>query len=335
MIIVHRQKAAEPAHADGAREPRSAAYSLRPSEAIPSDALWIDLFNPTAAEDRRCQTHLGIDVPTRSDIDYVEPAGSLYAEGGARYVSAQFTCDLDGSMALGRVTCILTAKSIITVRYEESDAFDLFSRRLANSDARDIEPATILAGLINTIVDRTAHKLELTGQHLDGVSNSVFGINENTENHDSLFKDILRALGEQSKRISNIRGSLVSLERVLLFLLPDYQAPGVPAQLRDDVRATLRDLQSLEEHATFQTQKIQFLLDTTLGLINLEQSHIIKLFSVLAVIFMPPTLIASIYGMNFKNLPELDWTYGYPVAIALMAASSALLYLYFRSKRWL
>ncbi len=149
MIIVHRQKAAELAHADGAREPRSAAYSLRPSEAIPSDTLWIDLFNPTAAEDRRCETHLGIDVPTRSDIDYVEPAGSLYAERGARYVSAQFICGLDGSMALGRVTCILTAKGIITVRYEESDAFDLFSRRLANSDARDIEPATILAGLIN------------------------------------------------------------------------------------------------------------------------------------------------------------------------------------------
>ena len=335
MIIVHRQKAAELAHADGAQAPRSAAYSLGPSETIPSDALWIDLFNPTAAEDQRCETHLGIDVPTRADISYVEPAGSLYGEPGARYLSAQFIRDLDGSTALGRATFILTAKSVVTVRYEESGAFDLFSRRLANSDARDIQPETILAGLINTIVDCTAHELELTDQSLNAVSSSVFGINETAENHDSLFKEVLRALGEQSKRISNIRESLVSLERVLLFILPDYQASDIPAQLRDDVRATLRDLQSLEEHATFQTQKVQFLLDTTLGLINLEQSHIIKLFSVLAVIFMPPTLIASIYGMNFKNLPELDWTYGYPLAIALMAASSALLYLYFRSKRWL
>ncbi|MGO9772380.1 MAG: magnesium transporter CorA family protein [Roseiarcus sp.] len=335
MIIVHRQKAPELAHTDGARVPPSAAYSSGPSETIPSDALWIDLFNPTAAEDRRCETHLGIDIPTRSDINYVEPAGSLYAERGARYVSAQFICDLDGSTALGRATFILTAKSIVTVRYEESDAFNLFSRRLSDSDARDIQPETILAGLINTIVDRTAHEIEVTDQRLDAVSASVFGINETTENHDLIFKEVLRALGEQSKRISNIRESLVSLERVLLFLLPDYQASGIPTQLRDDVRATLRDLQSLEEHATFQTQKVQFLLDTTLGLINLEQSHIIKLFSVLAVIFMPPTLIASIYGMNFKNLPELDWTYGYPLAIALMAASSALLYAYFRRKRWL
>jgi magnesium transporter len=109
----------------------------------------------------------------------------------------------------------------------------------------------------------------------------------------------------------------------------------VPAQLRDDVRATLRDLQSLEEHATFQSQKVQFLLDTTLGLINLEQSHIIKLFSVLAVIFMPPTVIASIYGMNFKYMPELDWKFGYPLALVLMVASSVLLYMYFRWKHWL
>jgi Mg2+ and Co2+ transporter CorA len=229
MIIVHRQKAPELAHTDGARVPPSAAYSSGPSETIPSDALWIDLFNPTAAEDRRCETHLGIDIPTRSDINYVEPAGSLYAERGARYVSAQFICDLDGSTALGRATFILTAKSIVTVRYEESDAFNLFSRRLSDSDARDIQPETILAGLINTIVDRTAHEIEVTDQRLDAVSTSVFGINETTENHDLIFKEVLRALGEQSKRISNIRESLVSLERVLLFLLPDYQASGIPA----------------------------------------------------------------------------------------------------------
>ena len=318
MIVVHCQKAAELAHTDGAQVSTIAAHSLGPSEPIPSNTVWIDLFTPTAAEDRKCEIHLGIDVQTRSDINYVEPTGSLYAERGARYLSAQVLCDVGGSATMDRVTFILTDQCMVSVRYEESDAFDVFSRRLGDSDVRDIQPEMVLAGLINTIVDRTAHKIELTDQLLDGVSTSVFGIDDTTGNHDSLFKEVLRALGEQSKRISNIRESLVSLERLLLFLLPDYQSSRIPAQLRDDVRATLRDLQSLEEHATFQTQKAQFLLDTTLGLINLE-----------------PTLIASIYGMNFKNLPELDWTFGYPLAIALMVASSALLYMYFRRKRWL
>ena len=184
-------------------------------------------------------------------------------------------------------------------------------------------------------MDWTAQQIDLAGHQLDGVSTRIFATNDTSRNHDTLFKAALQELGQQSKRISNIRESLVSLERVLLFLAPDYQSSRISPKLRDDVRATLRDLQSLEEHATFQTQKVHFLLDTTMGLINLEQSHIIKLFSVLAVIFMPPTLIASIYGMNFKNLPELEWTYGYPMALGLMAASSVLLYLYFRRKRWL
>ncbi len=185
------------------------------------------------------------------------------------------------------------------------------------------------------MVNRMAQEIENTDKGLEKIGNSIFNIFDPTKNHDAVFKAVFFELGAQAKGVSNVRESLVALERILLFILPDFETEGAPTQLRDDVRATLRDLQSLEEHATFQTQKVQFLLDTTLGLINLEQSHIIKLFSVLAVIFMPPTLFASIYGMNFKFMPELEWAYGYPMALVLMVICSGSLYAYFRWKRWL
>jgi magnesium transporter len=121
----------------------------------------------------------------------------------------------------------------------------------------------------------------------------------------------------------------------MLFLAASLRAGKGNKELRDQVRTTLRDLQSLEEHASFQANKIQFLLEATLGLVNLEQNNIIKLFSVMAVVFMPPTLIASIYGMNFKHMPELEWTAGYPIALFLMVLAAVMPYFFFRWKHWL
>lgn len=312
-----------------------ALHALAPGENIPANAVWVDVADPTEEEERLVERRFDIDVPTRFDINYVEPTESLYAEGGADYLTAQIISKANGPASLSRVTFILAGNSLITVRYEESDVFATFARRLEKSDAADIRAETILAGLINTIVDRIAYHIEQTNSCLEGLSKSIFAVNESSGNHDKLFKDVLRSLGLESQNVSNIRKSLVSLERVLLFLMPAYKSKTISSKLREDVHATLRDLQSLEEHATFQSQKLQFILDTTLGLINLEQSHIIKLFSVLAVIFMPPTVIASIYGMNFKDMPELDWAIGYPLALVLMVLSSTLLYMYFRWKRWL
>ena len=312
-----------------------ALHPLAPDEDFPPSTVWIDVVDPTPEEESKLEKRFDIDVPSSTEINYVEPSESLYVERGADYLTAQLVSNANGAANLSRVTFILADGTLITVRYEESDAFNTFARRLSESAAANIHPETILAGLINAIVDRVAYHLEKTNACLEVVSKTVFSINESPGNHDSVFKDVLRSLGQESQSISNIRKSLVSLERVLLFLQPAYRAKKLSASLREDVRATLRDLQSLEEHATFQSQKLQFILDTTLGLINLEQSHIIKLFSVLAVIFMPPTVIASIYGMNFEDMPELKWTIGYPVALLMMVASSALLYMYFRWKRWL
>jgi magnesium transporter len=121
----------------------------------------------------------------------------------------------------------------------------------------------------------------------------------------------------------------------VLFLMSEGRSADAPKPVREATKSALRDLQSLEQDANFKAQKVQFLLDATLGFINLAQNDIIKLFSVLAVIFMPPTMIASIYGMNFKIMPELDWSWGYPAAIVLMVLVAVGPYLFFRWKKWL
>ena len=139
----------------------------------------------------------------------------------------------------------------------------------------------------------------------------------------------------KDEKISNLRESMVSVERLLLFLMSEGHAENAPKSVREATKTALRDLQTMEQDASFKAQKVQFLLDSTLGRINLAQNDIIKLFSVIAVIFMPPTVIASIYGMNFKEMPELGWQWGYPLAILLMVFAATGPYVFFRWKKWL
>ena len=309
--------------------------SCVPGEPIPPDALWIDLIEPTPQEDRLVESYLGISVPTREEMSDIEPSELLYTEEGARYMTARVVHNIDVDPEVSGITFILRDKAMVTVRYAEPKAFQMFTHRIARPDGCAPTPEAILAGLFETIIDRAADVLQMTGARLDKLSHTVFESKADPKSRNSEFQETLRALGRHGDLISKIRESLVSVERVLLFLSVSYRTSRVPLELREEVKTTLRDLQSLEEHATFQSQKIQFLLDATLGLVNLEQNNIIKLFSVMAVIFMPPTLVASIYGMNFKLMPELEWHLGYPMAIAIMVMAGLLPYLFFRWKRWL
>ena len=166
-------------------------------------------------------------------------------------------------------------------------------------------------------------------------ASAVFRARGDQSRRNQIYSDTLSALGREDEKISNMRESLVSIERLLLFLTAEGRGDTAPRPVREATKSALRDLQSLEDDANFKAQKVQFLLDATLGLINLAQNDIIKLLSVLAVIFMPPTVIASIYGMNFKEMPELEWHWGYPLAIALMVCAAVGPYLFFRWRKWL
>ncbi len=331
MIIVHKPTDS----ASASSESRLGQQILQPGEALTADVLWIDLLEPTRAEDRVVEEHLGIEIPTREDMDDIEPSELLYVENGARYMTVRLLFNVANEPGMAAVGFILKDNTLVTVRYAEPKAFSMFAMRAAKPGGCGTTAEAVLAGLIETIIDRAAEVLQQTGERLDELSHRVFEARKDATSRHTEYQDTLRALGRYGDLISKARESLVSIERVLLFLSVGYRAAHVPLSLREEVRTTLRDLQSLEEHATFQSQKIQFLLDATLGLVNLEQNNIIKLFSVMAVVFMPPTLIASVYGMNFKHMPELDWDFGYPMAVLVMIAAAIAPYLFFRWKRWL
>ncbi len=342
MLFIHRHHVESQ---DAAGSPRLERRLLMPGQPIPHDTIWLDLVEPTPDEDRLVERHLGIAIPTHEDMKDIEPSELLYQEDGARFMTARLAFKADTEEpGICAVTFIIKENTLVTVRYDDPRAFHMFANRAAKPGGCGGTAEEVLAGLFETVIDRAAEVLQHTGDKIDALSRAVFrdgsalgtaSRRRKRARRSDEYRNTLQALGLYGDLISKCRESLVSIERVLLFLSVTYRTARVPLALREQVRTTLRDLQSLEEHASFQSSKIQFLLEATLGLVNLEQNNIIKLFSVMAVIFMPPTLVASIYGMNFKIMPELDWTLGYPMALVLMVVAAVAPYVFFRWKHWL
>jgi magnesium transporter len=334
LLIVHY--AANPAPGgDIAASALIARKVLEPGEALPPGAVWIDMVEPTLDEDRDVQQYLGCKIPTRADPDYAEAPEAHYSEDGVRYLHASVISEAQDTPDVTGVTFVICDATLVTVRYDASDSFEIFGQKICRAHNLALQPDAIAAGLVNTIVNLSARALGKVGENLDAIGTRVFGAEGDNSRRSKIYSDTLGALGREDERISNLRESLLSIERLLLFLSAEGRSDNLPKPVRDLNKSALRDLQSLEEDANFKAQKVQFLLDATLGFINLAQNDIIKLFSVLAVIFMPPTMIASIYGMNFKAMPELDWTWGYPAALILMVLVAVGPYIYFRWKKWL
>jgi magnesium transporter len=306
-------------------------------EAFPPDSLWIDLLNPTAGEDARVEKYLGVSIPTREEMHDLEPSEIIYTENGAHYMTARIICQSETIVPkLADVTFILTDKALVTVRYDEPGAFNIFLNRATKPGGCGMQPEAVLDGLIEAVVDRAAEVLRGVGDRIDDASRRIFAGRGQDVEQGSAYQAVIQKIGQYEHIISNVRESMVSVERVLLFLSANYTRPKkTQTGFSAEWRAAVRDVQAIEEHATFLSNKLQFMLDATLGLVSIEQNKIIKLFSVVSVALMPPTLIASIYGMNFKTMPELEWQWGYPMAIGLMILFAVLPYLFFRWKKWL
>lgn len=301
-------------------------------------AVWIDLLKPVPEEDARVEAHLGINIPTREEMRDLEPSEIIYSEGQTRYMTARVICHSDTNIPrLADVTFILTEKTLVTVRYDEPGSFSIFLNRATKPGGCATAPEGVLDAMLEAIIDRAAEVLRGVGDRIDELSHRVFDGTAAEVEQGGAYQRIIRSIGQYETIISNVRESMVSVERVLLFLSAIYQNRPKKAGVAFEAewRTTLRDVQAIEEHATFLSSKLQFNLDATLGLVSLEQNKIIKLFSVVSVALMPPTLIASIYGMNFKMMPELEWAWGYPAALCLMVLAAILPYWFFRWKRWL
>ncbi len=296
-------------------------------------AQMIDLLRPTPAEVAAVAA-LGIEVPTLEDMEEIEISTRLYRVDGIDYMTAVLPGRTeDGGNRVSPVTFILAPARIVTVRHHSPRPFETYPQRADKVGPGCAAPDLIFLSLMEEIVGRLADLLEGAGRSLDEVAHAVYAEDARAEAA-TLQRDIRRA-GREGEVVSRIRLSLMTLERMVSYFgqtLVEGQRGQALAHL---VKGLMRDLKALEVHADFLSNRVQLVTDAMLGMVNLSQNQTIKIFSVLAVIFLPPTLIASAYGMNFAVMPELAWTWGYPMAIVLMVASAVGTYLVFKWRGWL
>ncbi len=308
--------------------------AAEPGEPPPEAAVWIDLIQPSLPEDKLVERMLGIAVPTREEMQEIEVSSRLYVENGARYMTATLMCHSDtASPKTTPVTFILAGHRLVTVRYDEPRPFAMVEHKLGRQCPPRISGETVMMDLLDAVIDRAADIQERVGAEIDQISHTIFEPDADME--PPSYNDILKALGRKGDLTSKVRESLVSIGRLLLFLSHEAEAMKWTKETRAQLQSMQRDVLSLTDHASYLTNKITFLLDAMLGVVNIQQNNIIKIFSVAAVVLMPPTLIASIYGMNFKHMPELELHYAYPIALISMVLAAILPYMFFKWKKWL
>lgn len=297
-------------------------------------ARWIDLLMPTKEEETQIETYLKIDIPTREEMSEIELSSRLYKENGTLFMTATMIAQSDSpNLQQDSVTFVLTKEQLITIRYIEPQAFKLFILQLKKMHMADRSAIAFFVEFLDVTIDRLADILEFVGHRLDDYSKTIFrpadAIDEKLD-----YKKLMQQIGIGGELNTKTRESLMTFNRLITFF---NQNTSTKLDEDDQLRLTTlsKDVIALSDHANFVSNKVNFLLDATLGMVNIEQNNIIKIFSVAAVIFLPPTLIASIYGMNFHVMPELSWKYGYLIAIGLMLLSSWLPYKYFKHRKWL
>ncbi|MCE9522003.1 MAG: magnesium transporter CorA family protein [Alphaproteobacteria bacterium] len=301
--------------------------------AVPQESLWIDIFDPTPQERDAVKALFGFEPPTKEDMEEIEISSRLYQEDGGIFMTALVlskTETLDPECE--GVSFILSGDRLLTVRYSEPQPFNTFANRSERQANLWPRGDIVLAGLLEAIIDRTADVLEKVGAEVDSMSKQIFGQNGQDPTRD--YQKLLLRLGNRNDLTSKARESLISMGRMLAFLSQVIDLKATK-DMKGHIKIMTRDVQSLADHTTYLSNKITFLLDAVLGVVNIEQSRIIRILSVAATVFLPPTLFASIWGMNFKHMPELEWTYGYVVAWVSIVLSAIVPYVIFRWRKWL
>ncbi len=316
------------------------AYSLDlgrlvrlPVDADLAPAAWIDLFRPQPEQVDRVKA-LGVAVPTLEDMEEIEISNRLYREGDIDYMTVVLPGQMpDGDQTSGPVTFILTPQRLITVRHHEPRPFRTFPDRADRSSAGCASHVRVFLGLVEEIIARMADLLESSGKMLDATAKRVY--DDKGATNPDMLQQALEALGKEGEVQARVRLGLLTVERMLSMFGVWTEAKKDSHSLRPLIKGMMRDIQALEVHADFLSNRVSLISDTTLGMINLAQNATVRIVSVVAALFLPPTLIASIYGMNFDDMPELHTPYAYPLALAAMVGSALFTYLYFKWKRWL
>ena len=291
--------------------------------------VWVDLESPTSEEKGWIAQHFGVTIPVDAVDDDLEESARFYEEdNGELHIRSDFLID-DGEKPRNvRVAFILFKNILFSVHGVDLPVFRLLRLRARRIPALIEDAKDVLLKLYDADAEYSADALEGIYDALEAVGNRVLKQNVN----DVVAGEALSTIAREEDLNGRIRRNVMDTRRAVSFMM---RSRLLNAEQFEEARQILRDIDSLDSHTTFLFDKINFLMNAIVGFININQNKIIKLFSVASVALLPPTLIASIYGMNFKSIPELDWTLGYPYAIGLMLLSVAVPFVYFRRKGWL
>jgi magnesium transporter len=309
---------------------------------LPPEIVWIDLLRPEPAEIAYVTRTTGLEVPSRDDLSEIESSSRLQSEGGALYLSTPMVYRADSDQPLGTpVGFVLTRERLITVRFEALPSFTNFVTKDLAEESDPLTSGAVFAGLMDAIADRLADVLEIIAAELDDLSHRLFrspatqtGRRRPPARESADLRIILRRIGHSGDLASKIRDSLLGIGRIVPFVAA-HTAEWLPAEIKPRLETVRLDVASLSDYDMHIVTKVQLLLDATLGLINIEQNNIIKVLTIVSVVGIPPTLVASMYGMNFKNMPELDWSWGYPYGLALIVLSAIMPLVWFKFRGWI
>jgi len=306
-------------------------------EALPAAAVWVDLLEPTRAEEMLAEKLIGTNIPTREELAEIEPSSRLYETDLAAFMTMSVIWGIsDGQPDSDPIGFILTDKHLVTVRYVDPKPFVVFSEHVYGEPELASEARSLFVRLLDAIIDRLADEFEAAGKEFEAISRQIFEhhAHRSRRTPETRLEALLMRIGRAQQLLAKLRETSVSATRLLTFLLSvgSMQEDSVTKR---HVESLIADADALNDHSNFLGDNLTFLLDATLGLISLEQNFVMKIFSVVAVVFMPPTLIAGVYGMNFEHMPELKWLHGYPFAVALMLASAIIPSWLARRKGWL
>ena len=305
---------------------------------IPDGAAWVDLEEPTHEEEALVERCIKMNVPTQSEMAEIEPSSRLYEHRGALYMTVSVLFGVqDGEPSTTPISFVLTDKRLVTVRYATPKPIRAFAEHARRDPDLVADAPTALVRMVDALIDRLADELENVASEMEKLSSNIFDKRlEERRIPAARLTALLTKIGRTQILLTKIRYSAVSTTRMLSFLSASHRFQDVAqVEMRNHLASLISDATSLSEHSSYLSDSLTFLLDASLGLISIEQNAAMKLFSWAALVFLPPTLIAGIYGMNFKHMPELEWLYGYPFALALMLASAVLPILYLKRRRWI
>jgi len=309
-----------------------------PDAAQLRQAIWIDLYQPSAEEIALVEQALGLELPNEADLAEIESSSRIYIENGALFLSMPLVTQVDTAPRMAAIGFVVTRAHLVSIRFEPSRVFDQFIARLGQTGMADQTGVRILTGLLEAIIDRIADVMERIRTDLDGISHTIF-IDDPTRRtgprmQEDELRRVLQTVGRAGDLTSRMRDSLLGVGRIVPYLRTAAEE-FLPNDLKNRLRTLRQDISSLNDYDVHLTNKVQFLLDATLGFISIAQNNIMKVFTITSVAGIPPVLLAGVWGMNFKHMPELDWEFGYPLALLAIVLSTILPVYWFRRKGWL